>query len=202
MVAAAHFNSGEHHLTNIRNNIAREMAPEILQCCLTEFLDHYGPWQVPLAMVNDVYNIFISGKPLVKRVEPDHENTVQNSWVFTDFEIEPMNRPSLEWMVFRGLENIVGSLHECDIKGKLAETGRTPTLHYKDCPFWHTKSEIKGTNNHLDACLTEQIDGQPGHADYQDSSPNRIDLADIAVPAEFKKNLRDRIKVSTQCSTK
>jgi hypothetical protein len=61
---------GEHHLTNIHNDIARKIANEILQCSLTNSFDHYAPWHIPLATVNNIYNIFIkSGKhdpPLVK----------------------------------------------------------------------------------------------------------------------------------------
>ncbi|EKM75909.1 hypothetical protein AGABI1DRAFT_131808 [Agaricus bisporus var. burnettii JB137-S8] len=73
------------------------------------------------------------------------------------------------------------------VEGKLAKTRRTLLLHYRDCSV----SEVSGTNIRVDAYLTEQLDGPSENAD---SRPKRVDLADIAVPIEFKKHLKDRVQ--------
>ncbi|KAF7762651.1 hypothetical protein Agabi119p4_9244 [Agaricus bisporus var. burnettii] len=167
------------------------MANEILQYSLKDFLDHYAPWPVPAATVNNVYMLYVEdhkrNAPLVTKTEQDHEDTAPNYRAFADFETEPTNATNSESTVFKDLEDIVYFLREQKVESELAEIKRTPLLCYRYC----TASEVSGTNIRMDAYLTEELDGASENAE---SRPERVDLAYIAVPIEFKEHLKDRVQ--------
>ncbi|KAF7762407.1 hypothetical protein Agabi119p4_9000 [Agaricus bisporus var. burnettii] len=174
------------------------MVDEILECNLEDFLAHYAPWEVPAPTVESVYDLYVADNerhpPLVKKMEQDHEDTAPSGLVFADFEIEPTKCTSSEPSVLKDLKDIVDSLCEQKVESQLREIHRTPALCYKDCPYDAMSSEIKGTNIRVDACLTERPEGRLEHGDYRDPNPDGVDLADVAVAAEFKKHYKDRIQ--------
>ncbi|EKM73331.1 hypothetical protein AGABI1DRAFT_135028 [Agaricus bisporus var. burnettii JB137-S8] len=128
--------------------------------------------------------------------------TIQNPWVFTKLETEPTNAERQETDMFEKLKDTVNSLCESKVRGKLKEINRTATLRYENCPDKGMTPEIKkGTNLRADAYLTvRELDSQSEDFDHRDCSPE-VDLADVAVVAEFKKHVKDNVRVSALCSS-
>jgi hypothetical protein len=182
-------------ITDLRSVIAEEMASEILNCSLDEFLHHYAPWSVYEDIVDKVYELYVKeGKPvstLVKQVQGPDASSIS---VFSGFESEP-REGGHESAVSQPLEAIVRDICTPMVQ-ELVE--RTPLLQYCHCPDVTLVSEIKGTNSRIDACLRLANTGSDNE-DSTDSSTNYIHLAVVAVITEFKKHVKDAVQVSVLC---
>ena len=164
---------------------------EILQCSLEDFQGHYAPWQVPANIVDSVYALYVE--------DEEHSPLLVKQGDVADFVIEPMNAERPETDMFEKLKDTVNLLCESKVREQLREVNRTATLRYDDKGI--TSGIRKGTKLRVDAYLTVRaFDSQSEDFDHRDCSPE-VDLADVAVVAEFKKHVKDNVRVSALCSS-
>ncbi|KAF9449014.1 hypothetical protein P691DRAFT_703938 [Macrolepiota fuliginosa MF-IS2] len=174
---------GEYGQDKLRSAIAKEMAEEMLECPLDEFMNHYAPFRPSQESIDNVFNKYTKHtheERLLKRVEQDCETQQQTGWVWNDFELPPSSLTESEDAIFRNLEKIMQDIREQPC-ADVASESRQSQLYYRSCPNTTLQSEIIGTTFRFDACITDNPE-----------NTSTVALANTAVIAEFKKGLKDR----------
>ncbi|KAF9441912.1 hypothetical protein P691DRAFT_714815 [Macrolepiota fuliginosa MF-IS2] len=165
-------NAGDYLQHHVAADVMKEMADEMHECPLENFLDDYAPFHPSPKSIDAALQYYTDTGKLVK------SNNHPGGVVWADFQLSPSDskRKENENRVFAHLQAIVDDLRQLECFEEGVNKPREPQFHYLSCPNNWMAGEIKGTNFRVDACITSN----PGS--------KTVVLAETAVVAEFKKS--------------
>lgn len=144
--------------------VAQVMNSETFLCKIGDFLEDYGPVQVPEA------EVLKCKKHLVKAKLLDYS---QGKYVFSKYTTPPSERVGDEAAVFEDVAPLIKAIF--DYAKSAGKNGNEFTV--KLVPANQLTASIAGTNHKMDACIIED-------KDYVGVLPNN----NIIIGKEFKKN--------------
>ncbi|KAF9447331.1 hypothetical protein P691DRAFT_822102, partial [Macrolepiota fuliginosa MF-IS2] len=149
-------NADGHLQHHVRSVVMKEMAGEMHECPLKNFLADYAPFRPSQNSIDAAVQHYTNTGKLVK------SNGHPDSVTWTDFQLRPSDkkRNENENQVFAHLQAIIDDLRQLECLEEGVNEPRRPQFHYLSCPNNWMAGEIEGTNFRVDACITSNPDSK------------------------------------------
>lgn len=176
---SARHDAGPRLTTDLRETFGETISSELLRCRPQAFLDHNFPPSVANGDVIAKAIDRLREEKLMKSVTPSSEGASPRD-VFHNFEALRQAKRS-EKVTYNSLI----AIGQC-IQRSMKASGEAPPNDYflKECGEQYLKSELRGVNNKIDACLSpDQTDDSVLHTTR------------VILPFEFKRSRADTTQV-------
>jgi len=169
---------GQNH---IRLDVAQQMANEMLCCDINQFLHHYAPFVPSKRSVDNA----------LQKLE--HEGLLyHDKW--RDFSGNDIPSKTGKIEAEKKLEDIVKALIGQKCSGTDPKGPRKCNLKYHNCGYTHMLGEIPGSTFRIDGYFSAEYSPPLFESD-------KVVVSQVAVAAEFKREVKDTPIVRTQIST-
>ncbi|KAF9454398.1 hypothetical protein P691DRAFT_770599 [Macrolepiota fuliginosa MF-IS2] len=155
----------------VRSVAMEEMAGEMHECPLQNFLTDYAPFHLSRNSIDAALQHYTNTGKVVE------SNDYPDSVIWADLQLRSSDnkRNETENQVFARLQAIVDDLCQLECLEKGVKEPRQPQFYWMSCLNW-TAGEIEGVNFRVNACITSNPDSKT------------VAFADTAVIAGFKRS--------------
>ena len=165
-------NGGQLKITDLRDEMAIQMEGEFTFTKVANFVEFYMPFEP----TDDNVNTFVKSELFPASEEPIMFHT-EHGLRFTDFPVAPSKSVGTENVCFQPLQKIANRISSAEVGSRTRNK-----FNFQLCPNSPIASDIPGSNNMIDACIT--------------SDDTILTATSIAVVFEFKTNPEKDIDVS------